>query len=739
MDVDALLSVFLSHHLRLSAQQLIDVDDVALFRFLPIVMTAIQRAAPSSENGRSEFLHQLRIFRARLSACRWLKLRFLLLANHPAFASFWSLHLIHRANAYEVARKVLSRLADSSPANLTFDGITFEASRNRYLKSAPDALQNSESNSLIRKNATRPLNRVQFNPNDMKDPSLIQGFALHNLFARVGGIRTNTVTYNNQSVRSAFVASNLLNEIQHRSSLTRRSDAIKIAQCLLDIGLIHAVSTQSQNFIDSKRAIYHYRNPYDRDDDASRFSQVSSDAIDLRSFGGTSTSSGEKEIRRVEMRIPMDMMDLQSFDFWTKGVYLKKPKPGFRYNFCSVTHPLCSVSLLQRRLHEQSSTKSTLESPNSSANFEPQGFSHEVADYNAGNTLSDTPQKVPPVELCVSDTIDSVIVRKVFSSIAHPMIIELRQTTEDSDISDDDRYLEMPPPILVKSGDNLMQDLGVQLMFRCFNYLWKHDPSIREKHGTVPVCVGYEVFPTSTCEGFMEAVTDLKSLRDFDWEEWRRSSGGIEGNRNEMLRSTVGSYIGTYILGGRDRHFDNVLVQSGMCLLHIDFSYVLGSKPPVDGPAMSIAPAMEAAFRAVGIWDTFVKLSVDAFLVLRNHIDVLIRIAQMLFTKAGHTDASIKDFLSGRSSLNRHDDQTRAADHVKRQILRSSGDMGNWFKEFTHERVVPAWYTLLNKGFPPAKVLMKLRDAQERGAADRLAASLQDDSPVSADEKLNIE
>lgn len=174
-------------------------------------------------------------------------------------------------------------------------------------------------------------------------------------------------------------------------------------------------------------------------------------------------------------------------------------------------------------------------------------------------------------------------------------------------------------------------------------------------------------------------------------------------------------------------------------MLHIDFSYVLGSKPPVDGPSISLAPSMEAAFRNVGVWDKFVDLCVDAFLVLRQHADTLVRVTQLLFVKAGYKDGKVDAFLRGQNSLNVGEKrEAKAGDHVRRQITRSSGDVGNWFKEFAHERLVPTWYMLLDKGFPPAKIIMKLRDAQEQGAADKLAATLIDDGHVDDDEKVQV-
>lgn len=706
MPSPAILSALLTaqgSQFDLTAQHLLNADDDTLFRMLPVLMAFIQRIAQTSNDSRSQMLRYLRRFRTRVTACRWLKLRFLLLANHPAFAFFWSLKRIHRTNAYLTAPNHLPTQLEES------------------LCIAPPEIGEQATRSLVRRNATGPLGQVEFKSHGMLSPSDMQDFAANNLFSGDMGMSLKTDVYNNRHFHNVFVASVLVDELQHRINLNKRSDAVRIAQRFLDFGIIHPVNNRSRTFMDSKRVKYHYWNFNSQDEETTPSDLISSGAVNIASYTNVMSHSNlsHEAVRRVEIRIPMDTIDLQSFDFWTKGIYLKKPEVGFRYRFCSVTHPLSSVGASQLPLVERKT-------------------SHDANDGEPSR--SETEDVDSTEDLNQSDEIvTSMVVRKVFSSLAQPMIVELQKPFEDGDVTDDNQYMSIQPSVLVKSGDNLMQDLGVQIMFRCFNHLWEFESRIKEKHGVVPICVGYEVFPTSAANGFMEAVTDLKSLKDFDWKSWEIYLGGCERSRNEMLRSTVGSYIGTYILGGRDRHFDNILIRSKMHLLHIDFSYVLGKKPPIDGPALSIAPQMEISFRKVGIWDKFVELSLDAFATLRAHSEGLVRIAQMVFVNAGHTDESVRRFMTGRSSLNVQEENDRAVEYLRRLILRSSRDLGNWFKEFTHERVVPAWFVLLDKGFPPAKALMKLRDAQEQGAADRLAANLQADATTDTGVLLTVD
>lgn len=134
---------------------------------------------------------------------------------------------------------------------------------------------------------------------------------------------------------------------------------------------------------------------------------------------------------------------------------------------------------------------------------------------------------------------DSVVVRKVFSSIARPIIVQVLAGDDD----------DIDPGLLVKHGDNLLLDLGVQNIFQLLNLTWAEDEDIGAQFGTAPVALWYDVVPTGLDAGLMEAVSGLSSLKDFDWEEWRQEVEGDDDAIMEMVRSAVGGYIATYIVG----------------------------------------------------------------------------------------------------------------------------------------------------------------------------------------------
>lgn len=187
---------------------------------------------------------------------------------------------------------------------------------------------------------------------------------------------------------------------------------------------------------------------------------------------------------------------------------------------------------------------------------------------------------------------------------------------------------------------------------------------------------------------------------------------------------------------GRDRHFDNVLIKDDKHLMHIDFGFLMGTSPPIDGPRIAIAPQMEAVFRDLKVWDKFVGMFVDAFISLRQVAPAIIRTSVIMFSKAGYEEDQIRAYLQGRFSLNVHEKEHKAAEQIRRQIVTSSSDIKTRFKAFAHEHIDPAWYGLLEKGFPPAVAIMKIVDAHEQKAARKL--SQQGATEVREDEKIHL-
>lgn len=269
-----------------------------------------------------------------------------------------------------------------------------------------------------------------------------------------------------------------------------------------------------------------------------------------------------------------------------------------------------------------------------------------------------------------------------------------------------------------------MQDLSTQVLFQAFNHVWRNSPQFFDDPLNVPFCLCYEVFPTATHKGFMEEVKGLRSLKEYDWKRWMLKHGRDPVAVDNMVRSAAGSYAGAYVLGARDRHWDNILIQNDSTLFHIDFGFLLGKTPPIDGPRFSISHGMESVFKKLNVWELFVETSVRAFLALRSSSSAIVRTAVLLFGKAGYEPGAVRSFLRSRFSLNLHEkNEAAAAAFVRNQIQSSSTDWKTKLKAFSHQHIDPGWYGLLERGFPPAVAIMKLIDGKEQKSARRVAAA----------------
>jgi hypothetical protein len=277
------------------------------------------------------------------------------------------------------------------------------------------------------------------------------------------------------------------------------------------------------------------------------------------------------------------------------------------------------------------------------------------------------------------------------------------------------------PLVLVKEGDNLGADMAVEQLFRCFNMLWQDAaaaPAAAVAAAAFPFALPYTVFATSARRGFMEVVPGLTSLKEFDWTAWVATRGADPAAVQRMVMSAAGSYIGAYVLGAADRHTENVQVQDGSTMLHIDFGFLLGSSPPIDGPPIAIYPEMEVALRAVGAWGSFVDACEDAFLTIRRAAPAVVRTAVMLFEKAGFSAQRVRGYLSGARSLNTHERDEAAAGAVVRDLVTHSSQ--NWktkFKSYSHDKIDPAFYAALQSRFGPAVLAMKILDCKLQAAS----------------------
>lgn len=415
-----------------------------------------------------------------------------------------------------------------------------------------------------------------------------------------------------------------------------------------------------------------------------------------------------RAVKQVILSLPLDDADKRTKSFWTNEIHQgngddpsgHQVVEGFEYD-----------------LTENGGVRNPFLSPDSNLSEQED---HHLSNENAVGNV--------------------VCVRKVFSSIARPFLVTIHATANSDDT--------IGPSILVKSGDDLTQDLAVSLMFQTLNSIWANDDTLLSsvEEDMIPMANWYDVAPTQVTQGILRGVANLRSLSAHDWRDWTKEAKDDREVATAMARSAAGGYVATYIIGGRDRHFDNIVIHDNRHLMHIDFTYILGKKPPLDAPPIAIASEMQDAFEEIGIWSEFVACCSEAFGSARRNSAQLLSTTTIAFARTGIPVEKAVRFIRGKRSLDLNKSDDVAIESFSRQIEYSSRSAQTWVKRLAHQFVDPAWYALIRSGFPPATAIVALMDKAENKEAEKLANRLKlaadgvtDDDRVRLEEQVSDE
>lgn len=146
---------------------------------------------------------------------------------------------------------------------------------------------------------------------------------------------------------------------------------------------------------------------------------------------------------------------------------------------------------------------------------------------------------------------------------------------------------------------------------------------------------------------------------------------------------------------------------------------------PIDGPQIAIYPEMHDALEKVGAWDVFVDTCEKAFLAARREASVATRLAVGVFSKFGFDPHRVRDYITGPSSLNTHEPiELVAAAKVRNLVKNSSQNWKTKFKSYSHDKIDPAFYSMLQARFPPAVFAMKIVDSKHASSSKKLQDQL---------------
>lgn len=186
--------------------------------------------------------------------------------------------------------------------------------------------------------------------------------------------------------------------------------------------------------------------------------------------------------------------------------------------------------------------------------------------------------------------------------------------------------------IIFKTGDDLRQDVACVHIFRMLNTVWRQNKV--ENRGLVAQARCYGVTAISPHMGCVQYVPDCKPLRhvkDMFGETGDSARFQHPDWEHRLIATGAGGYISAYVLGIRDRHHDNILVEPNGTLFHIDFGHILGESVTVDTASFAITPDLKQVM-GDDYYNEFVNLCVEAFAAIRQNVELVISFCTMMLS-----------------------------------------------------------------------------------------------------------
>jgi len=212
--------------------------------------------------------------------------------------------------------------------------------------------------------------------------------------------------------------------------------------------------------------------------------------------------------------------------------------------------------------------------------------------------------------------IHRVKLEKIFKSNAKPLLLSAYERKSD-------RTYKMVSKFIIKAGDDLRLDAGAMHTFRLFNSIWAEEGLFYD--GCAIQCFIYNVIPMGENFGAIEFIPKCKPLRNVSEYAEQFDLAAIQ----HLVASAAGSYIASFVLGVRDRHYDNVLIRSDGTLFHIDFGYVMGQTLFMDTSKIAITGDLKKLFE--DHWDNFVDTATNAYMTLRLHYQEILDFSNLVF------------------------------------------------------------------------------------------------------------
>jgi len=231
------------------------------------------------------------------------------------------------------------------------------------------------------------------------------------------------------------------------------------------------------------------------------------------------------------------------------------------------------------------------------------------------------------------EEVSKVTIMRQFASGNGPMLIKCGLMDHDLE------------ELLLWKPDDCRADMCVMNVFGVFNNIWQ---ASRPLYNLTPSAFSIDTCPLTKDVGIMEFVKGSVTLEGYDTKILMDLP---EKRQLHFISTMAGSYTACYVMGCRDRHFDNFMVKNGDTFLQIDFKrcFDRAAAGPVDAPHFSIKAEIYKALHSLkfeverknnaGItstfqidgWNLFKNLCWHALKGLRTRGVAIVKIASGMF------------------------------------------------------------------------------------------------------------
>ncbi len=208
-------------------------------------------------------------------------------------------------------------------------------------------------------------------------------------------------------------------------------------------------------------------------------------------------------------------------------------------------------------------------------------------------------------------------VSKIFNSKTKPYLIDCYVINAKKEAMLSSKYI-------LKKGDDMRYDYCMLQLFKKMNKIWK-------RNGVDSHCVTYECRPIGNEIGIIEMKSNCVSINKIS--ELKKLFLEEPHKFYQLIDTAVGAFVGSYVCGVKDRHYDNVLVntENGQ-LFNIDFGYVFGAQCNLNEYKIPITQELKDVFDIYEEgWHKFVWNASKAWWILRENAKELMDYGTRLF------------------------------------------------------------------------------------------------------------